>query len=413
MTPSSPRTEALRPVTLRRIYKGALVLAAGWLAWVMTANVMANVTARQAPHLALRFWSEHAEAQTRYADTLITANPGRAGLLEASAYAASALRRDPTRAAAARILAMQALLQRNEARAIWLFDYSAAMSKRDLPTQLWFLEREVARNHVERALDRYGIILNVFPETKDTLFPILTAAMADPGLIRPIAQLAQRGGDWRSGFIYFVGEHARDPETAANFLMILAQLNAVLEMDQIHGPLWRLQNARNYAAAARLYRLIDPRWAVGDPASQVDGGFDRPRDLAPFGWEINGDLAWRGGRADNSANQALYANLEGGNAAWVARRQLVIPSGRYRLRGAFGVSEGEPRGAFRLAFACGRESAPTSSASVPIAGRSGRFDIVLPVQDCPAPWLVISVTGAETALPTTIWIDDLRFAGAT
>lgn len=389
------------------------MLAAGWLAWVMTANVMANVTARQAPSLALWFWPEHAEAQTRYADTVLAANPRRAGLLEAGTYAAAALRREPTLAAAARILAMRALLQRDDARATWLFDYSAAMSKRDLPTQLWFLEREVAQNHVDRALDRYGIILNTFPEMKDTLFPILTSAMADPALARPIAQIARRGDAWRSEFLYFVGEHARDPETAANFLLIMAQLNAAPEIDQIQRPLGRLLNVRNYAAAARLYRLIDPRWAVGDPASQVDGGFDRPRDLVPFGWEINRDLAWRGARGDNGANQALYANLEGGNAAWVARRQLVIPSGQYRLRGAFGVSEGEPRGTLRLSFACGRESAATSSASVPIAGRSGRFDIVLPVQDCPALWLVISVAGAQASLPTTIWVDDLRFMGAT
>lgn len=390
---------------------GIIVIAAG-LAWAVVANTMANVVAGPAPGVALWFWPSHALGHARFADDLITASPQHPDFAQAGGEAVASMRTSPVLAAPVRLLALRYLVAGDERRAASLFAYGNALSRRDIPTQLWLLEREVAQNHIERALDHYGIVLNVQPQMQDILFPILTGALSHPDLALPIARLAVHGDAWRSDFVYFVGEHAENPAVAGNFLIALASLGDTPQTDQIQRPLGRLLNARNYVGAALLYRLADPRWHLGDPPSQIDGGFDRGSDLPPLGWEYNRTLAWRGARADDQTNQALHANLGNGNATWIARRQLVIPAGQYRIEGAYGLSDRAAQGTLRISLACAPEGNDASAASVPLRSASGRFSIVVGIANCPAPWLILSLEGGETSPPSQAWFDDLRLSAA-
>ena len=80
----------------------------------------------------------------------------------------------------------------------------------------------------------------------------------------------------------------------------------------VHMPAHIYQRTGNYAGAALLYGLVDPRWHLGDPASQIDGGFDRESDLPPLGWEYNRTLAWRGARAGETHGSPRRDGLDQG-----------------------------------------------------------------------------------------------------
>src|SRR5207253_5880264 len=122
---------------------------------------------------------------------------------QAAQDAARALQRNPTLPVAARILAMHAAVRGDQRQTAQLFEYSERMSRRDIPTQFWLLERRVSANDVGGALSHFGIALQVAPSTQDVLFPVLSGALAQPNLREPIAGLVHRGDAWRSDFLYY------------------------------------------------------------------------------------------------------------------------------------------------------------------------------------------------------------------
>lgn len=400
----------------RNLVRAGVVLAALLLAWLSIAITLANATAANAPSLALRLWPDHAVAQARLADTLIASTPQtssaaqREQIARAAHEAGRALQRNPTLPGAARILAMQAAMRGDGRQSDRLLDYSAEMSRRDIPTQFWLLEERVQANDVGGALAHFGIALQVAPSTREVLFPVLSSALSQRHLRRPIAELAHRGDSWRSEFLYHAGANA-DPASAGSLFLTLAALGTPPSAAHLSGLIERLVNAGNFAGAARLYAIADRGWRLGDPAAQLDGAFARTGDLPPFGWELNQNVAWRGSRPDRPGNDALLINLPETGEDWAARKLLLLPPGQYRLAGAYGVFEGD-RGGLRVELACSRGGpvvATVSGASNRLAGRvEGMLNIPA---TCTQQWVTIQAAGTGGApLPGKLWFDDLQLA---
>lgn len=401
----------------RTLVRLGVAAAALLLAWLSIAVTLANVMAANAPSLALRLWPGHAVAQARLADALVASTPQAAStaqrdqIAHAAQEAARALQRNPTLPGPARILAMQAAMRGDERQADRLLEYSERMSRRDIPTQFWLLEKRVQANDVGGALAHFGIALEVAPSTKEVLFPVLSSALSQRHLRRPIAELAHRGNSWRPEFLYYVGEHA-DPASAGSLFLTLAGLGTPPSGPQLAGLVERLVNAGNLAGAARLYALADRNWRLGDPAAQLDGAFARTGDLPPFGWELNQNVAWRGARPDQPGNNALLINLPESGEDWAARKLLILAPGRYRLAGAFGVFEGAP-GVLRVELACSRGGSVIAALSGGANRSAGALDGILDIpRTCAQQWLTIQASGPSSGGSAKMWLDDLRLARA-
>lgn len=394
--------------------RAGVVLGALLLGWLSIAVTFANTAASNAPSLALRLWPDHAVAHARLADTLLASGgqaapaPQPAQIAEAAQQAAEALRRNPTLPGPARILAMQAAIRGDGRQSDRLLDYSAQLSRRDIPTQFWLIEKRVQANDIQGALSHFGIALEVAPSTREILFPVLSSALSHQHLRRPIAELAHRGDAWRSDFLHYVAANA-DPASAGTLFLILAQLGTPPAAPHLQGLIERMVTAGNVAAAARLYALVDRNWRLGDARAQLDGDFARAGDLPPFGWELNQNIAWRGPRPDQGGNNALQINLPQSGEDWAARKLLLLAPGHYRLAGAYGMMDGGS-GRLRFEIACSRGGSVTATLTATVNRPAGALGGALDVPaGCSQQWLTIQAAG-EGDTSGRLWLDDLRFA---
>ncbi len=393
------------------LYRLSILAVAAMLGYVCVVVTLANIAAPHSPAFVLRLQPGHAVANARLGDLLIATNPSRSQIALAAGHGVTALRHNPTLPAAARLVAMQAALRGDEAQAAMLFDYAAAMSKRDIPTQFWLLERRVAQNDVSGALSHFGIALQVAPGTRELLFPVLTSALSERHLVVPIARLVRGGDSWRPAFLYHVAEHAANPRHAAALYLALAALGQPPAPDHLAPLIGRLIAASAYDQAARLYALVDREWRRGDVNAQLDGGFARAGDFPPLGWTVNPDTAYRGARPDRSDDIALHINLPASGRVWAARRLLLLPAGRYDLSGRVGAAEGRPAGRVRVGLACLQEQEPATYAEAPLVNGAIRGSVATP-PGCPVQWLSIGVETQAGTPGGSAWVDELRLAPA-
>jgi hypothetical protein len=397
----------------RNAVRALIVLATALLGYLAVVVTLPNFAASAAPGLALRVRPSHAGAHVRQAELALGSDPRNPAVDSAAQHAREALRRDPTQAAAARILGLSLALRGGRRRAEGLFEYSNEMSRRDVPTQLWLLEQRVAHNDIEGALRHYAIVLRVAPSTKQIVFPVLTGALAYPYLVEPIAELARDGERWRGEFLYYVASNARNPADAASLFLKLSQLGAPPEPEHISGVVTRLLQAGDTRRAGALYRIIDRQWRLADVGSQLDGGFSRTAGVPPLGWEYNSDLAWRGDKPGRIGDPALHINVSASGQGWAARRRLILRPGSYRFDAVIGTTSGAPDGQLRFALVCTEGGEPQSRIEVPLQSVHGRAGGILQVPlGCPAPWLQIAIAEQETQTPAAIWLDELRLTPA-
>lgn len=390
-----------------------LVLGALLLAWLSIAVTAANFYAANAPSVALRLWPGHAFAQSRLADSLVasiqpgSANQQRQQVARAAEEAARALQRNPTLPGPARILAMQAAARGDQRQADRMLDYSERMSRRDIPTQFWLLERRVSANDVGGALSHFGIALQVAPSTQEVLFPVLSSALSQADLREPIARLVHRGDSWRPDFLYYAGAHA-DPASAGTLFLILARLGTPPAPAHLQVLIERLVSAGNFAGAGRLYALVDREWRLGDAAAELDGAFARTDDLPPFGWEMNQNIAWRGPRPDQPGNSALQINLPQTEEDWAAHKLLLVAPGHYRLTGAYGMLDGGS-GRLRIELSCTRGGSVVATMAATVNRPTGTLDGTLDIPaGCAQQWLTIHASGEGSDTAGRLWLDDLR-----
>jgi hypothetical protein len=387
------------------------------LAALSVMVTLANAWAVNAPSTALRLWPGHALALSRLADARIASLPQavssaqRGQVALAAQDAARALQRNPTLPAPARILAMQAGLRGDQRQADRLLQYSERLSRRDILTQLWLLERRVTANDVGGALSHFGIALQVEPGTQDLLFPVLSSALSQADLRQPIAGLVHRGDSWRSEFLYYVAAHA-DPASGGTLFLMLARLGTPPAPAHLQGLIERLVAGGNFAGAARLYALVDRQWRLGDAGAELDGTFERSVDLPPFGWEFNQNNAARGPRPDQPSNNALQVNLPQSGEDWAAHRLLVLPPGHYRLTAAYGMMDGGS-GSLRIEISCSRGGSVVASMAATVNRPAGTLDGMLAIPaGCAQQWLSILTSGEGSDTPGRLWLDDLRLARA-
>ena len=320
-------------------------------------------------------------------------DPTHAPLDQVRTEALAALSRSPVLASAARGLGVVAAARHDDAGALRRLRYAETMSRRDVLSQLWLIENRVQANDVRGALAHYDIVLRVAPETQQLLFPVLASALDRPDLVAPIAQLVHDGDSWRSTFLYFVNEHVQNLHNATTLFTLLARAGTAPEQVHYAGLLGRLVRENRLDDAVRLYALIDPAWRRDDASAQLDGGFDRSRNIAPLGWTLADGVASRDPRPDAARNPALQLVVPDSGAALAARRVLLLAPGSYRLTGSLA-------------------GAGANSVTAPIPAQRALLAGSFTVQGCAQQWFSISIERTGEPGAGTAWLDDLRLEPA-
>lgn len=265
---------------------------------------------------------------------------GTGDLPAATALARHALRRDPTVVAAVQTLGLAAQARGDRARADRLLAYADRLSRRDLQTHLWAIERDVARGDTDAALREYDLALRTSPAARDLLFPVLGGAVADPAIAHAFLRRLAAAPAWRGDFLFFMATERRVlPAQAVRFLASARAVGASAAPGDVATLAARAVIAGDFATAWGAYRLIRPG---ADVRRVRDPGFAALSESpAPFDWNPSTD----GGIVARSATEAgrggLEVEAEPGTAGIVVDQMQMLPAGRYRLEvDAGAVSDG-------------------------------------------------------------------------
>lgn len=374
-----------------------LVLAAiaAWLGYGAVTHSLAYVMRGQAPERAHAWAPNDGRITAILAEQRLGASASAGDRAEAHRLARLALRQDATAVTAVATLGINAAVRNDALAARRWFEYSQALSRRDLRTQLWAIEDAVGRNSIPEALRHYDIALRTSRFAPDILFPILSSAIADPKIRHALVRTLAARPTWTTGFIGYAAVHGADPKASA--LLFRALPSTVPVSDAAKAEIIaRLIAAKQFDAAWSYYTSIragaarqqsrDPRFVANlEVATSFD--WNAMEDGGGIGSIQRGNI---GGIATFEAPQST-----GGT---VLRQAQMLPQGTYRLEGhASGIEQvPDARPYWSLTCVDGRQlgqvALPNSSEA------QGRFAGVVQVPaNCPLQYLSLILRPSDAS----------------
>lgn len=385
---------------------GALVLLFLWLA---VAASLDGVLATRAPAVVLRWAPWSSAAKVAMGNALVSNGQGAtpAQVAQATRYAQQALNRAPSSAAAARVLGLATLMGGHEGQGRAAMTYAEQMSRRDLATELYWIESEVARGNIHAALHHYDVAMRTTVKSRELLGNVVITAASEAPVARELALLlASRPNWWPEFYQRLMGQGEN-----ADSLLLIARAMRFDARDPnqtqfIAMALKRMIQLGAYDRADALYRQAAR--TGGQPIR--DGGFDGPNRLQPFDWDLSDEPThmaivetrpgWRGGNV---------LTVTGTENDIVARQLLLLPPGRYQLRALTANVRQETETRPVLAVTCvsgaGLTALPFAAAGATPAPVRGGFTV--PARDCPAQWLFIRNTPSFDPVENDPWIDSI------
>jgi len=373
----SRRVAFSRRSTGEWLVRGLITLVALLLAYVSLSQTLASVVRRGNPERALALAPNDGRSAAALAQKLSGPEASARQRARASALARSALREDPTTAAAASTLGLNIQLTGDATRARRLFAYAERLSRRDLQTQIWAIEDAVARGDVSGALRHYDIALRTSRDASGLLFPVLATAIAEPGVRQALATTLLGRPAWAASLIDYLAATGPEPRaTAALFTQLRRggiMINPAASAGVINALVARgaLDDAWRYYASLR---------GVTDRGRSRDPGFAANLDApSSFDWvpiNASGSSASiqrteKGGLVDFSAASSVGGTL--------LQQVQLLPPGNYRLDG-HSIAIEQPAGAapfFSLTCQGGQQLGRVEVPNSAVAGGrfSGRFNV--------------------------------------
>ncbi|WP_307104898.1 hypothetical protein [Sphingomonas sp. SORGH_AS_0950] len=332
--------------------------------------------------------------------------PGQADYSLAQAMAERALRRQALIPAAARAMALIAVLRdRNPAVAERFMNLSERMSRRDYATQLLFIQTNVERGDVGSALVHYDRALRTSEEARTTLLPILVAAVGDEGIAHELAPFLAQQPMWKGDFLTALVLNGQNARSIATLLAA-----SRLQLDHLADRALFVQGMQ------RIVQLGDPRLAYatyrrvggkGKTTLLADGDFSTDPVLPPFDWSFNDAGGISAVREQGDGGKwALRIDLPSGSRGWVARQLVMMEPGRYRLSRTISVDgSGGSDGQLSMTVNCINGTVLMHEDKM-MSSRTA-FDMTVP-DGCIAAWVVIEGVGPLDGAVTTFRLSDVK-----
>lgn len=363
------RNKAPRHVSAGRClaWSARLLLLAGLtiLVWQAVVFGLAVAELRGDPAAAVRRAPDNALALAALAQQQLAENPAKAALT-----ARKALYRSPTSAAAAGALGMALTQIGDQTRSLSMLGYAQAMSRRDLPTQLWAIEVAVQRGDIPEALHHYDIALRVNATAPTLLFPVLLTATETPAVRKRLAPLLARGTPWKNSFLDFLAARSSDIMSASRLISEIYDAGGTTTSAPVSILTQRLIEANQSGSAWSLFTRRDPL-----AARQLlrNGQFDRSVDLpTPFDWQLSDSGEARAVILPDPRGGVMQVDARDGSGGVVARQRLVLAEGTYLLRFNASAVTGATLGDSRFDILC--LPARNRIAQATLGAGSGRTD---------------------------------------
>lgn len=384
----------------------AATVGAGLTYFVLAVSI-AGVFGDRRPEIALQWRPTDARANAALS-ALMLSGTRKASQKQIEDRARRAVRRDPTTVDAVRVLASLDV-QSNRDRARQLMGYALALSRRDLPTHIWYIEDYVARGSVAGALYHYDAALRTSRRASSVLIPVLASASSQPKVVSELGPILEREPAWRDAFLEAL---VRDGEGFDTWFPLATEYldpRDPREADLIQILLNRLIAAGNYALAARLDG--DKTEAEGRAAAIVrNGGFDQQPQFTPFDWILANEQGFSAEIAmhDEDANPALTMDVGSGRQGVLASQLLRLAAGHYRVSAKNGDTESD--GQVYLTVRCIETNRPLLRSNAPRADEAPKTfqaEFSVPANACPAQWLDVGALSGNSRADNDPWLDSI------
>lgn len=382
----------------------ALALA-GWSG----ADALSRSARNTAPGFAHKVapWNAGSRAALGAAMLTQTGEPVDGG--RARYLALKAIEGGEVSAAAVRTAGLAESLGGENPRSGRLMELAERLSRRDLLTQIWFIEHYSAAGDVRRTLDHYEIALTTSSSSIQLLYPVLVGAATDPELTPEIANFMVRNRErswWGPMMTALIGETA-DPRSAAQIATVVLKPGVADDLALARTAVGRLVAVNALDEAHRLYVVM-----TGNRQSEgriKDGGFDREPRLPPLDWafaEEGGYRSQRGPAPAGSSGNALWIDAEATTRAVVATQILSLTPGSHHFSALIGAEEGPADRRLIFVLGCATKASGDQLVELPLPTGGGVRKVqgnysITP--DCPWQRFSVQVSGAQA----NTWVDDI------
>jgi hypothetical protein len=326
------------------------------------------------------------------------------------ALVGAALARDVTMTPAIELSALETEATGNEARAARLFELSGKISRRSLATRLWLIQRSVDHGDVAGALQNFDIALRTSSAAPAVLFPVLTAATADPTLVEPIARALDRPGDWRVMFLQYAIHQGGAAPNIAHVVLAMRDHAAITGNGIDDLLIAQLVTDRAFEEAEHVRNVFGQPARTG--ALVADGNFADPSARYPFGWGMTAKGDLEALRGPEQGRPVLAYRAVAGRAGQVAAQLLFLPPGTYRLA-ARTATAGDPGALPYWTLTCAEQGGAGIATLDQPSRKDGSATADFRVPDgCPAQWITFTLRPSDLPQGQSGAVAQIRIAPA-
>ncbi len=324
-----PNDKILKSVAAK--VAGAILVA--FLTCTAAANTFGLIAQAGRPDQALRFSPNNANALTRRAIQLLTHAKNPEIVVTIRDMALHALRVEPITPSAFFLLGSIAEGRGKTADADSLMQMAAKLSRRDIASQLWLIERAISLNRADGALFHYDVALRSNRVISGTLFPILLQAISEPEIRRGLKPYFANATPWIPAFLdYAVTSRANDASVAQLLIEVGGNRDPKIYEPVYHSLINQLIADGKLEAARDLYLSLPG----SDRSILQSTNFERANTdsrYAPLTWDLSSNEAGNVFYSPTGTQgvAAIVIQLGPDQTTRFARKVSFLSPGQYRM----------------------------------------------------------------------------------
>lgn len=251
-------------------------------------------------------------------------------LQQAARSARRVLEADLTQVDALSIMGLAANARGDHQAANRIMQASATLSKRDVATRLYLIERAARNEQLAEMLRQIDITLRFSPSAQAQMFPLLARALAEPSLVPDFIRILRPEPSWTEPFLYTAITSGHGTRNLARIYLALGKPFKHDGQDLSELIMHTLVAQREYQAAFAFNDGLTGEDAMG--ARLRDPAFVRHEGLEPFTWVLTATAEFDAVRSTDPFGKTGLSVLSSGSGADVVAAQLLkLRPGRYRF----------------------------------------------------------------------------------
>ena len=277
-------------------------------------------------------------------------------------------------------IAIIALAQKGETRRSLMMK-AFALSRRQQLVSGWLISDSAASNDIQAVLGYYDTILRTNASAKDSIMPIMVAALAQDNAVQPYAEVLSQDPPWNGSFW---GQVTSTPEVLEN-AVVLRQVLFEKKIEnsgyQDSNLIFALTQAHKFEGAKQLYVTLNVK--AWDATIVRNSNFRKAPEFSPLDWQLFSTGEYGATIEGGRLNVSAISNSGG----LVARQLVEIPRGRLQLK--VKLLQNPPRGSrISAQISCAQKNTKNAgTVKVPITKSQTNVGVDNVRNDCDFYWL--------------------------